>query len=141
MYLVDMSGYMPKSKSDKWGTPKEIYDKLNEEFHFDFDPCPANWKEGDTDGLLIDWGKSTFCNPPYSNVAMWIQKSYNEWKKGKTIVMLMNAITDTKAFHKYIVGNAEIRFVEGRIKFINLEDPTKKSAPNPKASIIVIFKN
>ena len=23
-----MSGYIPRSKSDKWGTPKELYDKL-----------------------------------------------------------------------------------------------------------------
>jgi site-specific DNA-methyltransferase (adenine-specific) len=136
-----MSGYMPKSKSDKWGTPKELYDKLNDEFHFDFDPCPITWKVGDVDGLTIEWGKSTFVNPPYSNVAKWIEKSYNEWKKGKTVVMLINAITDTKAFHKYIVNNAEIRFIEGRIKFVNYEDPEKKSAPNPKASIVVVFKN
>ena len=42
-----MSGYMKKSKSDKWGTPKDVYDKLNEEFKFDFDPCPVDWKDGD----------------------------------------------------------------------------------------------
>ena len=28
--------YIPKSKSDKWATPKELYDKLNEEFNFNF---------------------------------------------------------------------------------------------------------
>ncbi len=28
--------------SDNWGTPKEFYNKLNEEFNFDFDPCPLN---------------------------------------------------------------------------------------------------
>ena len=32
--------YMNKSKSDVWLTPKSVYDKLNEEFNFDFDPCP-----------------------------------------------------------------------------------------------------
>ena len=46
----EMSGYMPKSKNDKWGTPKDIFDKLNDEFSFNFDPCPITWKEGDTDG-------------------------------------------------------------------------------------------
>jgi phage N-6-adenine-methyltransferase len=137
--IYRMSGYIPKSKSDKWGIPKELYDKLNSEFHFDFDPCPIDWKEGDADGLAIEWGASNFVNPPYSQVAKWIEKSYNEWKKGKNVVMLINAITDTKAFHKYIVGNAEIRFVKGRIKFVNVENP-EKSAPNVKASIIVIFR-
>lgn len=133
-----MPGYMPKSKSDKWRTPKDLYDKLNDEFHFNFDPCPITWTEGDADGLLIDWGTSTFVNPPYSKVAKWIEKSYNEWKKGKRVVMLINAITDTKAFHKYILNNAELRFIEGRVKFINPENPTKLT-PNVKPSMLVIF--
>jgi phage N-6-adenine-methyltransferase len=136
-----MSGYMKKSKSDKWGTPKDVYDKLNEEFKFDFDPCPVDWKDGDDDGLTIEWGESNFVNPPYSQVSKWIEKGYKEWKKGKNVVMLINAITDTKAFHKYIYNNAEIRFIEGRLKFINLEEPTKKLSPNVRASMIVIFKN
>jgi site-specific DNA-methyltransferase (adenine-specific) len=97
-----MTAYMPKSKNDKWGTPKHVYDKLNEEFTFNFDPCPITWKEGDADGLSVEWGTSTFCNPPYSATAKWIEKASNESKKGKVIVMLINAVTDTKAFHKYI---------------------------------------
>jgi site-specific DNA-methyltransferase (adenine-specific) len=134
-----MTGYMPKSKSDKWMTPPTVYQALNEEFKFDFDPCPIDWKEGDPDGLRIDWGQSTFCNPPYSQVALWIKKAYDEWKKGKRVVMLINAITDTKAFHEYIYNKAEIRFIKGRISFINPDEPDKKS-PNPKASMIVIFQ-
>ena len=133
------SGYMPKSKTDKWKTPPEIYNKLNEEFKFDFDPCPINWKEGDPDGLTIDWGKSNFVNPPYSNVSKWIKKGYEEFKKGKKVVMLINAITDTKAFHEYINGNSEIRFIKGRVKFINPDKPDIKT-PSPKPSMIVIFK-
>jgi len=134
-----MAGYMPKSKSDKWGTPPEIYDPLNEEFKFNFDPCPLDWEEGDPDGLLTDWGSSTFVNPPYSKVAAWIKKSYEESVKGKTIVMLINAVTDTKAFHEYIYHKAEIRFLKGRVKFINPSDPEKRT-PNVKASMIVIWK-
>ena len=34
--------------SDNWATPKEFYDKLNEEFNFDFDPCPLNTGEINT---------------------------------------------------------------------------------------------
>ena len=133
------SGYMPKSKTDKWKTPPEIYNRLNEEFKFDYDPCPINWKEGDPDGLDIEWGKSNFVNPPYSNVSKWIKKSYEEFKKGKKVVMLINAITDTKAFHEYILGNSDIRFIKGRVKFINPDKPDIKT-PSPKPSMIVIFK-
>jgi len=134
-----MPGYMPKSKSDKWGTPPEIYNKLNEEFKFNFDPCPITWKEGDPNGLETEWGDSTFVNPPYSKVSKWIEKAFNESKKGKTIVMLINAITDTKAFHEYIYEKAEIRFIKGRISFIDPKNPTKKQ-PSPKPSMLVIFK-
>lgn len=134
-----MPGYMPKSKSDKWATPSEVYDPLHDEFVFNYDPCPIEWKEGDADGLLTEWGTSTFCNPPYSNTAKWIEKAYLEWKKGKTVVMLINVITDTIAFHKYILGNAELRFLKGRVKFINPAEPTKR-APSPKPSMVVIFR-
>jgi phage N-6-adenine-methyltransferase len=134
-----MSGYMPKSKSDKWMTPKVLYNQLNERFAFDFDPCPIEWKPGDADGLVIEWGASSFCNPPYSETAKWIKKAAEEHKKGKRVVMLINAITDTKAFHEYIYKKpgVEIEFLKGRIKF---EQPDGSvSGPSPKASMLVIF--
>jgi site-specific DNA-methyltransferase (adenine-specific) len=132
-------GYMPPSKSDKWATPPEFYKTLDDEFHFNFDPCPITWKQGDPDGLATEWGTRTFVNPPYSKVARWIEKSHAEWKKGKTIVMLINAITDTKAFHEFIYGKAELRFIKGRIKFIDPANPEKRT-PAPKPSMLVIFR-
>lgn len=131
---------MPKSKTDKWMTPPELYNELNKEFKFNYDPAPITYKEGDPDGLTTEWGTSSFVNPPYSTVALWIEKSYNEWKKGKNVVMLINAITDTKAFHKYIYNQAEIRFIKGRVKFINPLTPTILQ-PSPKPSMLVIFKH
>lgn len=131
--------YIQKSKSDKWQTPPEIYNPLNDEFKFNYDPCPITWKIGDPDGLITEWGASTFCNPPYSNVAEWIKKASIESEKGKKVVMLINAITDTIAFHEYIYGKAEIRFLKGRIKFINPLNPSQRT-PNVKASMIVIFR-
>ena len=133
-----MVAYIPKSKSDMWMTPKALYDELHKEFDFNFDPCPINWKPGDPDGLAISWGTRTFCNPPYSQVAKWIEKAYNEAQQGKLVVLLINAITDSKAFHKYIYNQAEIRFIKGRICFINPDQPDKKQ-PNVRPSIIVIF--
>lgn len=134
-----MTAYIQKSKSDKWGTPPEVYNPLNNQFNFNYDPCPLDWKEGDIDGLTTEWGTSTFCNPPYSTVSKWIKKAHDEWKKGKTVVMLINAITDTKAFHEYIYGKAELDFIKGRVKFIDPSNPAKK-APSPRASMIVIFR-
>jgi phage N-6-adenine-methyltransferase len=130
--------YFPKSKSDKWETPIDLYNSLNDEFKFNHDPCPIDWTEGDPDGLLTEWGSVSFVNPPYSKVKHWIKKSSDESKKNKTVVMLINAITDTIAFHEYIYNKAEIRFIKGRIKFISPNNP--KCQPNVKGSMIVIFK-
>ena len=52
--------------SNDWATPKEFYDKLNEKFNFNFDPCPLNHNLELWDGLVIDWKERNFINPPYS---------------------------------------------------------------------------
>lgn len=135
---------------DDWETPPELFEKLDQEFHFTLDPCctkdSAKCKKFYTkeqDGLAQDWGGETvFCNPPYSpktknnpGQVAWIEKAYRESEKpGTTVVMLIPARTDTKAFHKYIYKQSEIRFLPGRIKFVG----AKFNAPFP--SMVVIFK-
>jgi site-specific DNA-methyltransferase (adenine-specific) len=106
-------GLMSSKKQD-WTTPIILYDELDKEFMFDFDPCPVNPK---FDGLKVEWGEVNFVNPPYNNSKEWIKKGYKEWKKGKTVVFLLPARTDTIVFHHFLYKNAEIRFLKGRIKF------------------------
>ena len=92
------------------------------EFNFDFDPCPFNDGEitPDKDGLIIEWGKSNYINPPYSRMLKeaFVKRAVDESKKGKVCVMLLPVSTSTKLFHEWIQPNAkEIRFVKGRIAF------------------------
>jgi phage N-6-adenine-methyltransferase len=134
MIIASKTGY-----SDKWATPRSVLDPLKAEFNFNYDPCPITWKEGDPDALVSDWGTSTFCNPPYSKVAHFVKKASEEAQKGKVIVMLINACTDTKWFHEYIYLKHEIRFVKGRISFIDPKNPEKKQ-PSPRPSMIVVFR-
>jgi len=47
-----------------WLTPPDMYQKLNDEFHFDFDPCPYPRPEN-YNGIWADWGKSNYVNPPF----------------------------------------------------------------------------
>ena len=49
--------YISKSKSDNWGTPKDIKEKYKNHF----DPCPYDY---DVDGLTIEWRDKNFVNPP-----------------------------------------------------------------------------
>lgn len=134
--------------SDNWATPKDFYDKLNEEFNFDFDPCPLNESQimPDKDGLLIEWGQRNFINPPYSRnlKEAFVIKAIEESKKGKLCVMLLPVSTSTKLFHDYILPNAkDIRFIKGRIKFLGVN--TKGEYVNNKApmhdSMLVILKS
>ena len=92
-------------------------------------------------GLIEDWkGEIVYCNPPYSKKTKtnpgqeaWIKKCFEEGKN-TTVVMLLPARTDTIAFHKYIYGKAEIRFLKGRLKFVG----AKATAPFP--SMVVVFR-
>jgi phage N-6-adenine-methyltransferase len=126
-----------KAVSDKWQTPSEIYEPLNERFKFTYDPCPIDWEEGDKDGLTTEWRKRNFVNPPYSNTSAWIKKCYDEYKKGRLVVLLTHVITDTKAFSEFIAPYAEVEFIQGRVKFLNEEAETVNSSPKP--SMISIF--
>lgn len=123
--------------TDNWQTPPEIYNPLNAEFNFDFDPCPLNSK---LDGLSINWGKVNFVNPPYSLVKQFLKKAWDEIKAGNSeiAVFLTFSNTDTGWFHEYIYHKAEIRFIKGRVKFLNSNGEKVNSAMRP--SMIAILK-
>jgi site-specific DNA-methyltransferase (adenine-specific) len=136
--MTDRSG---KPDDDHWQTPQWLYDKLNDEFNFDFDPCPIY---ADFDGLEVEWGKSNFINPPYNRVdkPKFIQKAFEEWQKGSTCVLLIPAATGTKQFHDLMLPNAEIRFLRGRISFVPGGKPrnAKATMKGKHDSMIVIFR-
>lgn len=100
------------AKSDEWATPKYIY--LQAMSKGMFDPCPLG---GQIDGLTIEWGESNFVNPPYSQLKEWVKKSIEEHKKGKNVIMLIPARTDTKAFRALFEYGSEITFITGRLCF------------------------
>jgi len=116
-------------------TPEGFYNQLNNEFSFNFDPCPLKPKQ---DGLKISWGKRVFTNPPYGKaIKGWLKKGLEEIEKQNTdiVCFLLPAYTDVKWFHEIVLLKAsEIRFIKGRLKF----GEHKNTAPF--ASMIVIFK-
>lgn len=134
---------MLTSLKQNWQTPQELYDGLNKEFHFDFDPCPINPK---FDGLEVEWGKSNFVNPPYGRYKegkyakksaqdLFVKKAYEESQKGKLVVLLIPVRTSSERWQIYILDNpnAEIRFMPKRFKF------SKSSDTAMFCSAIVIF--
>lgn len=144
------------SKSNEWETPQDLFDKLNEEFGFEVDAaatdenykCPIYFTEDNSalDKTWKEYGNVIFMNPPYGRgMGKFIKKAYEEAKKGCTVVCLIPARTDTKVFHDYC-AKGEIRFIKGRLKFVNRTFPTwneegdYKLTPAPFPSCIVIFR-
>jgi len=147
------------SRSSMWETPWDLFRSLDREFHFQVDVCAIKenakcptFFSPEINGLKQDWTRfsSCFMNPPYGReISRWVRKAYEESKKGTTVVALLPARTDTRWFHNYIYKKegVEIRFLKGRLKFMNRTLPSYRSdgkfrisnAPFP--SMIVVFKN
>ena len=126
---------------DNWQTPPELYDELNNEFNFDFDPCPLF---AEFDGLNIEWGNRNFVNPPYSRKLKdaFVMKAIQESKQGKICVCLLPVSTSTILFHEHIQPNAsDIRFLKGRVRFIGINTFGEKvhNKAGMHDSMIVIF--
>ena len=120
--------------SDCWRTPKEIYEILDQEFHFDFDPCP--YPRSKFDGLTIEWKSCNFVNPPYSETELWVKKALEEHRKGKVAVLLLRLDASTKWFRDLILPNAEIRLFDDRLHFVNVDG---KSSRSDHASILAVM--
>lgn len=75
----------------------------------------------------------------HKGVAEWIKKAYSEHlNNGVTGTILTFAKTDTKWWHKYVEGIAEVHFIKGRIRFL---DGGKISGyPAPYGSCWIIYR-
>lgn len=109
-----------------WLTPPEIYEPLNEEFCFDFDPCPYPLPHS-FDGLTCEWGKSNYVNPPFGSIihqgkkkgqTAWTRKAIEEYHKGKKVVMVFPI---DKWILMLIKEGVEIRNL-GDIRWLSTED-------------------
>ena len=125
------------SENEVWETPQDLFNRLNDEFHFDIDVCatPENAKCSKffsplDDGLSQDWQGVCWMNPPYGKkIRAWMKKAM---EAKTTVVCLVPSRTDTKWWHDYAMKANEIRFIKGRLKFGN----SKNSAPFPSAIIV-----
>lgn len=135
---------MMTSLTDDWGTPKWLFDNLNEKFEFDLDVCASDsnhkcdkYYTEKENGLIQDWENVNWCNPPYGRqIGNWVKKAYEENQKGKTVVLLLPARTDTKWFHDYIYLNYRVDFIKGRLKFNDGKNP----APFPSMIVYMLGK-
>lgn len=129
------------TRADKrhyWLMPLDKMKLLNDEFHFDFDPCPFPRPDG-FNGLDVDWGRSNWVNPPFTGMAKepgkkkigpmaWARKALSEREKGNTSVLIF-PIYQVRVISFLEDHGAEIRYA-GKIRWLAVEDMT----PNPAES-------
>lgn len=144
---IDKNSETIPLSSNEFSTPQSIFDTLNKEFNFTFDLASRTHNKKvesaycidlGVDSLEQDWHKLDgylWLNPPYSPLKPWIQKAQREADLGAKIVMLVPPIVTTHYFQDRLPD--EIRFIAGRIKFIDASGEPMKS--NSHDSCILIF--
>lgn len=145
--MADISIFT-SSKSNEWETPQDLFDRLDATHHFTLDVAATDdnhklprYYTAQTDGLSHDWtGEVVFCNPPYGKeIGRWVEKCHNEAvNHGVKIVMLVPSRTDTKWFHRFLykqeTNGINIKFLQGRLRFINRTFPSWRPDGNFKVS-------
>ena len=123
-----------------WLTPPNIYKKLDDEFHFSFDPCP--FPNQGVNGCEVDWGDMNYVNPPFTSdgklfdcgPTAFVRKAIAEQAKGRSTILLLPTTLYTTLL---IDAGAEFRNM-GRIKW--LETDTKEPMKGPPPIMCVILR-
>ncbi len=115
--------------NDEWETPDDLWNALNDEFHFKYDlaASPDNTKRPfyyskERDSLNASWHTiDGYCwlNPPYSRglIDKFMWKVAEEAAQGAQIVTLTR-LDSTVWFRDHVMGMArEIRLCARRLKF------------------------
>lgn len=131
---------------EEWETPAALFAELDREFRFTLDAAatPANAKcrrffTRETDALAHEWKGTVWCNPPYGRrVGDWVRKAFFSAHSGTTVVLLVPARTDSAWFHDLALVRGEVRFIRGRVHFLQ---PDGRTGRPRFASAIVIFRS
>lgn len=117
-----------KNGKHYWLTPPGLYSELNQEFSFNFDPCPYPLPEG-FNGLDCDWGTSNYVNPPFGSVIInnkkfgptaWVKKAIYEQSIGKDVVF----VYPVQKWVLMLLKHASFVRNLGDVKWCSIEDGT-----------------
>lgn len=147
---------------DEFYTPTAKFKEWDREFRFTVDaatvPEAAKVKRfwtKEQNGLAQSWrGERVWCNPPYSNIPLWVEKAHWEMLQGgcELVVMLLPATRTEQPFWQQFIepfrdrgGWVEViretRFLERRIRFGSPGDLEGENSEGGKfGSVLVIWR-
>lgn len=134
------------SKTYKHRTPIGLFQELDAEFHFNFDPArPPIVGDYNENALTKRWiikskkKLRVFLNPPYDRKLMqrFIKKAYQEFKEDRIelVVFLLPLRATALKFLVKLHEKTEFRLLERRLIFGDAKDGA------PFDSVIAIFNN
>lgn len=114
---------------DRETTP-EVFGPLHERFRFTIDVAASKenaklerFFTAEDDGLAQSWaGERVWCNPPYSDIAPWVEKAHGGG--AELVVMLLPANRTEQRWWQGLVephrraGAVDVEFLPGRMRFI-----------------------
>ena len=132
-------------KKHYWLTPPELYEELDREFRFTFDPCPYPLPGG-FDGLTCDWGSRNYVNPPFGSIihqgrkkgpTAWMRKAIEEQKKGKLSVVVY-PVDKWVLMMLAACGSSNVRNL-GDVKWHATEDGSKGKGTGRHIAAFVLY--
>ena len=123
-----------KAKQDSVRSPSYIFDWVRSTFGKFYDPVPYRPKfdlKKHKDALTTEWKQVNYANIPFSEAKKFILKGYEQYKKGRTVIMLVKTdVLSTSYFSK--CPGAEIKFFMKPVIF-----PPHQQAPRFNVCLLI----
>lgn len=98
--------------------------------------APLFYTEAD-DALKQPWRTAdrnwAWCNPPFANIAPWVEKAYRSTRVGARVLMLVPAGVGANWWRDWVDGKAFVLFLNGRITFVG------ETMPYPKDCVLLVY--
>jgi site-specific DNA-methyltransferase (adenine-specific) len=115
------------SRSEEYGTPRDLFWTLNSEFNFQLDAAASHqnakcekYLTKEENSLSYRWTETTWLNPPYGRLidSFMTKAAFESHHRDVEVCCLVPARTDTEWFHASVWGRAaELRYIKGRLRF------------------------
>jgi hypothetical protein len=127
-----------QAKKDSVQTPHHVTKWIKTKFGKFYDPVPLRRDFNPSkhkDALTTEWGKLSYANVPFSQTQKFVKKGVEEWKKGKTIILMVKTNTLGMSYFRESRG-CEIVFFPKALIF-----PGHKVAPRFHVCLLIYRAN